>query len=108
LGPNECYAYNAKRSAVLTNNAKYDGEWRFPKMTTIDTKVATPCVPKDHVALREQHSDESPNYDNFEKCEEQKLEELVNRTSARHEQPLVGNADISHEQMPIYPMSMMR
>ncbi|MFB1020280.1 MAG: hypothetical protein QMC37_08585, partial [Flavobacteriales bacterium] len=92
FGRDECFAYNTKRSEVLKENAKYGGKWRFPKMTTTDTKVATPCVPKDHVALREHHSDESPNYDNFEKCEEQKLEELANRIGARHEQPLVGIA----------------
>ena len=56
-------------------------------MTTTETKVATPCVPQN-----QQHSNESPNYDNFEKCEEHKLEELANRIGARHEQPLVGFA----------------
>ena len=52
-------------------------------MTTTDTKVATPCVPQS-----QQHSNESQNYDNFEKCEEHKLEELANRIGARHEQPV--------------------
>ena len=36
----------------------------------------------------QQHSNESQNYDNFEKCEEHKLEELANRIGARHEQPV--------------------
>ena len=79
----ECFAYNTKRSEVLNENAKYGGKWRIPKMTTTDTKVATPCVPQN-----QQHSNESQNYDNFEKCEEHKLEELANRIGARHEQPV--------------------
>ena len=87
FGRDECFAYNTKRSEVLKENAKYGGKWRIPKMTTTDTKVATPCVPQN-----QQHSNESPNYDNFEKCEEHKLEELANRIGARHEQPLVGIA----------------
>jgi hypothetical protein len=83
LGRDECFAYNKKRSEVLKENAKYGGKWRIPKMTTAETKVATPCVPQN-----QQHSNESQNYDNFEKCEEHKLEELANRIGARHEQPV--------------------
>jgi hypothetical protein len=83
FGRDECFAYNTKRSEVLKENAKYGGKWRIPKMTTTDTKVATPCVPQN-----QQHSNESQNYDNFKKCEEHKLEELANRIGARHEQPV--------------------
>ena len=83
LGRDECFAYNKKRSEVLKDNAKYGGKWRIPKMTTAETKVATPCVPQN-----QQHSNESQNYDNFKKCEEHKLEELANRIGARHEQPV--------------------
>jgi hypothetical protein len=83
FGRDECFAYNKKRSEVLKENAKYGGKWRIPKMTTAETKVATPCVPQN-----QQHSNESQNYDNFKKCEEHKLEELANRIGARHEQPV--------------------
>ena len=83
FGRDECFAYNTKRSEVLKDNAKYGGKWRIPKMTTAETKVATPCVPQN-----QQHSNESQNYDNFKKCEEHKLEELANRIGARHEQPV--------------------